>query len=313
MNGLQPRRTASPTRLSSFRGDGSSPAQCRSCAMALLVTRPMLVALPGTHRPAVARAGRGCREDAFRRHGELGRNPARIIPAWRDFVDEQRPTAGRSAASASRSGPAARPTSWSSASATRPSSTSPSTTARPGAFCARTTPGRCPGCDPVRHGAAIPRCSEDGVGGSSTSYVARRPPSASGRCVPPPPGEARRLAVTRHNLSEMRKLVTSCAASAGLSRRADNGPRPGRHARWPRTASFTAGAAAHWPCGTSPTRSSARLATAAASPILWSAASGRPRQAAGPRHVARQPALRSGPDPHAPGGSVVRFRLASRA
>ena len=35
----------------------------------------------------------------------VGQNPARIIPAWREFVAEQAPSGGASAASESRSGP----------------------------------------------------------------------------------------------------------------------------------------------------------------------------------------------------------------
>ena len=56
---------------------------------------------------------------SFADMAEVGRNPARIIPAWRDFLAVPAED-GRHGASGSRCMPSARPTSRSSASATRP-------------------------------------------------------------------------------------------------------------------------------------------------------------------------------------------------
>ena len=70
----------------------------------------------------------------------VGRNPARIIPAWREFVPRTQPTASLCAASVSRSGRAAdQKRSWS-ASCTRRCSPSRSNSASPCGCYAPTTP-----------------------------------------------------------------------------------------------------------------------------------------------------------------------------
>ena len=93
-----------------------SPARCRTSAKARR-GEPILVAV-GADKIAALRAALGA--DAagidFADMAEVGHNPARIIPAWRDSRTR---TPGRSAASASRSGPAAAAPNWSSASSTR--------------------------------------------------------------------------------------------------------------------------------------------------------------------------------------------------
>ena len=70
---------------------------------------------------------------------DVGTNPARIIPAWREFVDAHAGQGRRLRASASRSGPAAAPRRSLSASATRRCSTSPSRVPRTSGCSAPTT------------------------------------------------------------------------------------------------------------------------------------------------------------------------------
>ena len=177
----------------------------------------MLVALPADR---IAWLGRELGEDAervcFADMAELGRNPARIIPAWRDFLDEQ--------------GAAGRPFRG---------------IGEP--IWAGRTPDELVECQ--RHESllnlafdggpawrllcpydtvALPRdviqearrshpsLWEDGVGGSSSSYVAPEATLSEGDELSPPPPEAHRLAFTGERLAELRKLVARCARSAGL-------------------------------------------------------------------------------------------------
>jgi len=63
---------------------------------------------------------------------QVGANPARIIPAWRDFVTRYGTENTRLRESGNQSGTEGPPTSWSSASATNRCSTSPSGRGRPG-------------------------------------------------------------------------------------------------------------------------------------------------------------------------------------
>ena len=177
----------------------------------------MLVALPADR---IAWLGRELGEDAervcFADMAELGRNPARIIPAWRDFLDEQ--------------GAAGRPFRG---------------IGEP--IWAGRTPDELAECQ--RHESllnlafdggpawrllcpydtdALPRDViqearrshpshwENGVGGSSSSYVAPEAILAEGDELPPPPPGAHRLAFTGERLSELRQLVARCAGSAGL-------------------------------------------------------------------------------------------------
>ena len=87
---------------------------------------PVMVALEAPKLRALSeRLGAAAERVELVDMGDVGHNPACIIPAWRDFVG--RPLRRRRcAASASRSGPAAAPPSSSSASATRRCSTTPS-------------------------------------------------------------------------------------------------------------------------------------------------------------------------------------------
>ncbi len=177
----------------------------------------MLVALPADR---IAWVGRELGEDAervcFADMAELGRNPARIIPAWRDFLDEQgaagRPFrgigepiwAGRTPDElvecqhhesllnlAFDGGPAWR------------------------LLCPYDTDAL--PRDVIQEARrSHPSLWEDGVGGSSSSYVAPEATLSEGHELPPPPPEAHRLAFTGERLSELRKLVARCAGSAGL-------------------------------------------------------------------------------------------------
>jgi hypothetical protein len=72
----------------------------------------------------------------------LGRNPARIIPAWRDFVDQNADAGEAAGASASRSGLNAVPRNSSSASVTSRYSTWRFPTCRRGTCSVRTTSRR---------------------------------------------------------------------------------------------------------------------------------------------------------------------------
>ena len=98
---------------------------------AVAAGEPIMVAI-GAEKIALLRTWLG--EDAdwvvFADMAELGANPARIIPAWQDFLDANAASGRPCAGSASRSGPSAARPSWSSASATRRCSTSPSPTPR---------------------------------------------------------------------------------------------------------------------------------------------------------------------------------------
>ena len=168
----------------------------------------------------------------------LGRNPARIIPAWRDFRGA---TPARCAASASRSGPGAAAPSWSSASCTRRCSTS------------RSTGGRVLAAVPVRHLRARRQRDPRGL---------RRPPHVNARPAPP--------TVTRSGC--WRRSSRRCApagprAGAGLRARHARGRAPHdrgcgpawaptgriwcwRSPSWRPTASATAAAAASCASGT---------------------------------------------------------------
>jgi anti-sigma regulatory factor (Ser/Thr protein kinase) len=179
----------------------------------------MLVALP---RERVALLAGELGDDAPRVHfanmAELGRNPARIIPAWRDFVAD-READGRAFrgigepiwADRSREelvecqrheallnlafdgGPAWR------------------------LLCPYDTAALPPDViDEARR--SHPALWEDGAERHSSSYVGPED-ALRGRDddLPPPPDAAHRLAFTRDNLSELRKLVTWCATSAGFT------------------------------------------------------------------------------------------------
>ena len=92
---------------------------------------PALVVLNADRLRALRAALNGHAEGIhFADMAAVGANPACIIPAWREFVDEHSDPAGACGESASRSGPTARPRSWWSASATNRCSTSPSPTPR---------------------------------------------------------------------------------------------------------------------------------------------------------------------------------------
>ena len=81
----------------------------------------VLVAVPRPRSHALREAlGRDGERVSFAEMEELGRNPGRIIGAWRDFIRRARRRRREAAAgSASRSGPSAPRPSSSSASATR--------------------------------------------------------------------------------------------------------------------------------------------------------------------------------------------------
>ena len=81
---------------------------------------PVMVAV-GARKIDLLRARLGERADmvTFVDMGEIGGNPARIIPAWQDFLVDRAAGADRSAASASPSAPTGRPAPCWSASATR--------------------------------------------------------------------------------------------------------------------------------------------------------------------------------------------------
>jgi anti-sigma regulatory factor (Ser/Thr protein kinase) len=177
----------------------------------------MLVALPADR---IGWLGRELGEDAervcFADMAELGRNPARIIPAWRDFLDEQgaagRPFrgigepiwAGRTPDElvecqhhesllnlAFDGGPAWR------------------------LLCPYDTDAL--PRDVIQEARrSHPSLWENGVGGSSSSYAAPEATLSEGDELPPPPPGAHRLAFTGERLSELRKRVARCAGSAGL-------------------------------------------------------------------------------------------------
>jgi anti-sigma regulatory factor (Ser/Thr protein kinase) len=177
----------------------------------------MLVALPADR---IARLERELGEDAervsFADMAELGRNPARIIPAWRDFLDEQ--------AAAGRPFRGIGEPIW-----------------------AGRTPGELVECqhhesllnlafdvgpawrllcpydtdalpqDVIQEAQrSHPSLWQDGVGCASPSYVTPEATLSEGDDLPPPPPEAHRLAFTGERLSDLRKLVARCAGSASL-------------------------------------------------------------------------------------------------
>ncbi len=178
----------------------------------------MLVALPADR---IARLERELGEDAervcFADMAQLGRNPARIIPAWRDFLDEQ--------AAAGRPFRGIGEPIW-----------------------AGRTPGELVECqhhesllnlafdggpawrllcpydtnalpqDVIQEARrSHPSLWQDGVGCASASYVSPEATVSDGDDLPPPPPEAHRFAFTREQLSDLRKLVARCAGSAGLA------------------------------------------------------------------------------------------------
>jgi anti-sigma regulatory factor (Ser/Thr protein kinase) len=177
----------------------------------------MLVALPAERIALLERElGQDAERVCFADMAELGRNPARIIPAWRDFLDEQgaagRPFrgigepiwAGRTPDElvecqhhesllnlAFDGGPAWR------------------------LLCPYDTDAL--PRDVIQEARrSHPSLWEDGVGASSSSYVAPEATLSEGDELSPPPPEAHRLAFTGERLSDLRKLVARCAGSAGL-------------------------------------------------------------------------------------------------
>ena len=91
---------------------------------AVAAGEPTLVVLAAPKLAALREALNGDAEHVrFADMAEVGTNPARIIPAWQQFVAEHAGQGRRCAASASRSGRSAARRSWPSASATRRCST----------------------------------------------------------------------------------------------------------------------------------------------------------------------------------------------
>ena len=78
----------------------------------------MLIATSGERLTALRSLLGGVRDVELADMVEVGANPARIIPVWRDFLATTSPRAARCAGWASRSGPAAPTPSWPSATST---------------------------------------------------------------------------------------------------------------------------------------------------------------------------------------------------
>ena len=163
---------------------------------------------------------------------DVGANPARIIPAWRDFVASIDGGGGRARGIGEPIWAERTPTSWSRPSATRPCSTWPSPGCRRGGSSARTTPGR-----------SVPTCSRRPSGTIRSSARAgspgRAPPTAGWsrwpsrsrrRCRPPgPPAE---LGFGSGSLAGLRDLVARRdrgRARPDPGRRPRPGRRRGRH------------------------------------------------------------------------------------
>ena len=158
--------------------------------------------------------GADAEDVTFADMAEVGINPARIIPAWREFVDAHADAAAGCGASASRSGPTAAPTSSSSASATRRCSTWPSPAPRTSGCCARTTSRLSAPTSSRRPTTAIPPWSPTARRRSSATY--QDLPEIAGpfaEPLPDPPAGAERACLRPGDIGQ--RARAGHAASAG--------------------------------------------------------------------------------------------------
>ena len=171
----------------------------------------------------IARLREALGEDAdrvlFADMAEVGANPARIIAAWHEFVDEHGAGGRRSGGSASRSGPGAATRSSRSATATSRSSTSRSRTPRRSGSSARTTSSALdPGVveEAERTHPFMSDVESFRESGSYRGLEAISAPFAAP--LEDPPASAARLTFDADSLGEVRDLVTDRAEEAGFDR-----------------------------------------------------------------------------------------------
>ena len=218
---LPPRGAAVRRRGRLPRGDGAVHPRCGRGDEAIARRRRREKDQPPSRR---ARA-RG-RRRPVRRHGDVGVNPARIIPAWHDFV-ARTPCRVGCAASASRSGRSAAPTSSSSASATSRCSTSRSPTPTRSGCSARTTSAR--SRRRARGGAPQPPARGGRRGPPSAAYEGLRAIAAPfEEPLPAPPADADELRLRRGHAARGAPARGARARDAGLRPSALERPRAGR-------------------------------------------------------------------------------------
>jgi anti-sigma regulatory factor (Ser/Thr protein kinase) len=178
----------------------------------------MLVAVPAAH---VALLEGALGEDAGRIHfadmAELGCNPARIIPAWRDFLDDP-VVAGRPCRGIGEPIWADRTSDELVECQRHETLINLAFDDGPGwrLLCPYDT-GALPADVIEEARRSHPALWEDGAESASPSYVDPEAAlSARPDELPPPPEAARSLAFARDNLSDLRKLASREAEAAGL-------------------------------------------------------------------------------------------------